>query len=63
MIRMIPPVEERSIRPCRDCISSNWEDTSCSMFDLDYTDFCRPNNQPCKYHITPEEYRELIDSL
>ena len=60
---MIPPVSEREKRPCFDCVAFNWEDTSCNVFDLDYIDFCRPNDNPCKYHLTAKEMKKLLDNL
>jgi hypothetical protein len=61
---MIPPVEERAVRPCNDCVFA-WED--------DYTDlncnlhvytrkYIGYTTEPCKYHYTDDEMKELIDS-
>ena len=51
---MIPPVEERQIRPCEECAFIDWEFYKCRLGGYLET--------RCKYHITPGEYMELIDS-
>ena len=51
---MIPLVEERQIRPCSECAFIEWESDACRLGGYLETN--------CKYHITPREYMELIDS-
>lgn len=61
---MIPPVEERQVRPCQQCIGYGYEQyddyhpehgviPSCSITDTNYP-------EPCEYHLTKEEYRRLL---
>jgi len=62
---VIPPVSVRENRPCYDCVFY-WVDEyyyskNCNM-DVE-TRYVGVTEHPCKYHITSEELRELIDNL
>ena len=74
---MIPPVEERQVRPCFDykddnaCIFAVADDQAetCSMLEWFggeptqwHTRISELRQPKCKYHITHAEMRELIDS-
>lgn len=66
---MIPPVEEREVRPCEDCIfrivstdgyyQSGYQCLSVYLFD-DYWDGIRPFKR-CNNHFTSDEMLELIN--
>jgi len=53
---MIPPMDERSNRLCETChcCYSGWY---CSL-NIDRVG----NFPPCVYHLTDDEYKELIES-
>jgi len=65
---MIPPVEERQVRPCKRCVMFCSDFDSCDMercslkiphFETRYyqmVEFC-----PCESHFTRKEMQELID--
>lgn len=52
---MIPPVEPRQARECWECVCCHdgWDCSLCIE---------RQASQPCRYHMTDIEYRELIES-
>jgi len=77
---MIPPVEERAVRPCITCIAG-YDDDGTFECNLNETPFHLRYDRmifdgvlgkfvsqtpdpysPCKYHLRPEELKELIDS-
>ena len=69
---MIPPVEERETRLCRGCVhfvtvlniypkcllgAVRWDmEDECAGVEVTY------HTTPCKYHITRDELKELINS-
>lgn len=73
---MIPPVDERAVRPClgyqrSECVFAVSDDQAetCSLLSwLDEEHKCWHNrlselrNGPCKYHFTKEEMKRIIDS-
>lgn len=73
---MIPPVEERAVRPCYS-YELHTQSRSCVFYACDdcgaYCTIVKHNQQKrdpyklkrhlkCKFHFYPEEIKELIDS-
>lgn len=61
---MIPPVEERQVRPCSECCfswSDDYLDKWCNL-SIQYAPDCEYRKEPCIYHYTTDEMKELIDS-
>ena len=71
---MIPQIEERQGRPCSECIALDHEYYKCQAgYDVatkrdKAMEHWKENlyeiseQFPCKGHLTPEEYQELVDS-
>ena len=73
---MIPPVEERQVRPCRGCVLHGYamdNTETCKAFGkierLKHTGECLGNGDlqylktnPCKHNLRMHELTELIDS-
>ena len=69
---MIPPVEERVIRPCRGCIHyatilNIYPKCYLNIIRWDMEDECagvtvKYHTTPCKYNLYRDELKELIDS-
>jgi hypothetical protein len=61
---MIPPVEERAVRPCYECCQCLFDICVCKLDKSGNKNIRQyyDKREPCKYHMTKDEYRELIDS-